>query len=290
MSQATLQDASPESHLLLRSSPLEAAAFWVVAAFSATAVMGFATFGQSPELLGRFPRATGIYSVSYTLFSVGQIVLAGGALALLLTLRAGFRWLPAFAALYLISLGSELAGTNVGLPFGHYEYTAGLGPQWFDDVPLVIPLSWFMMAIPSYYLALRILPAGGVMAHVGLGAVILTAWDLALDPAMSHVTVYWLWESTGPYYGMPWINLAGWLFTSLLLMVALVLLRARAWVEELPGPWLAAFYSANVLLPLGMVAAAGLVGSVAVTLTAYAVLFLLAWVYTNRADGWGPVS
>ena len=285
MIQATRPEAPPGSPLLLGASPLEAVAFWVTAAFTAAAVVGFATFGQNPELLGSVPWAMGIYSVSYTLFSVGQIVLAGAAIALLLVLRTGVQWIPAFVALYIISLGSELAGTNVGLPFGHYDYTAGLGPQWFDDVPLVIPLSWFMMAIPSYYLALKALPNAGPLGHIGLGAVILTGWDLALDPAMSYATVYWLWETTGPYYGMPWINLGGWLFTSLLLMGALVLLRAETWMEALPGPWLVAFYAINVLLPLGMVAAAGLVWSLVVTLAFYGALVLFARRFTNHAAG-----
>ncbi len=262
---------------------LERFGLWLLAVFSAAAVVGFATFGMNPALLGTFPGAIPFYALSYRLFSIGQIVLAAGALAVVLILRARFRWLPALAAAYLISLTSELSGTAFGFPFGPYHYTPILGPRWFDLVPLVIPLSWFMMAIPSFYLAIWATPRGGALARIGLGALILTAWDLALDPAMSHATFYWRWEVEGLYYGMPWINLGGWLFTSTLIMGALVLLRSEEWVSRLPGRWLVVFYGLNVLLPLGMAAAAGLVWAVAVTVGAYAGLVLLLRVSRARS-------
>jgi uncharacterized membrane protein len=142
-------------------------------------------------------------------------------------------------------------------------------------VPLVIPLSWFMMAIPSFHFALKAAPGRGPWVHILLGAVILTLWDLALDPAMSYATPYWRWEVEGAYYGMPMVNLAGWLFTSVLIMGALVLLRSREWVEHLPTRWLGIFYGANVVLPLGMAAAAGLVWAVVITLAAYGALWFL---------------
>ena len=74
---------------------------------------------------------------------------------------AGRRWLAAFATLYAISLAAELLGTSLGIPFGEYSYTPLLGIKWFGLVPLVIPLSWFFMALPSYALALRALPEPG---------------------------------------------------------------------------------------------------------------------------------
>jgi len=259
------------------TSGIERAALWLVLAFNTTAVIGFAVFGVNPQLLEHVPWAVPFYARSFRLFSIGQILVAGGALALLLTLRSGWRWIPAFLAIYLISLSSELSGTAFGFPFGPYYYTPILGPQWFDLVPLVIPLSWFMMAVPSFLLAIRLDPEGGAVSRVALGALILTAWDLALDPAMSYATVYWRWEVAGAYYGMPWVNLAGWLFTGILLMAALVLLRAESWVHKLPLRWVSLFYLANVLLPLGMAAGAGLVWAVVLTVAGYAALGVGIW-------------
>ncbi len=46
-------------------------------------------------------------------------------------------------------------------------------------------------------------------------------WDLVLDPAMAHESLpvtFWVWNQTGPYFGMPVQNFAGWAGTALLFM------------------------------------------------------------------------
>jgi uncharacterized membrane protein len=250
------------------------AALWVLCAFTAFTLAGYASFGLHPRLLARFPELAGVYGVAFRFFAVGHVLIAGSVLVLFLTLRAGRRWLPAFAALYAISLSSELLGTSMGIPFGDYGYTELLGIKWFGLVPLVIPLSWFFMALPSYALALRALPAPEAAGRrVLLASLVLASWDLALDPAMSFATRYWVWGETGPYYGMPLLNLFGWYVTGLLLMGALAALRAESWIRPLPHRWLGGFYLANLALPLGMSAAAGLWGAVAATLAALAVAY-----------------
>ncbi|HET7231049.1 MAG TPA: carotenoid biosynthesis protein [Longimicrobium sp.] len=252
-------------------------ALWALYAFTAVAVAGYASFGTHPELLARFPGTAGFYGVAFLFFSRVQIIVAGAALALFLTVHARGRWLGAFALLYGISLCSELAGTTAGLPFGPYAYTPALGPRWFGHVPLLIPLSWFFMAVPSYALARILLPIGHrAWERVLLASFILLSWDLSLDPAMSHATRYWEWGTAGPYYGMPLLNLFGWYVTGLALMGALAALRSDAWVQRLPARWLAGFYAANLLLPVGMILARGLWPAALVTLAALGAAVLLA--------------
>src|SRR5688500_17509026 len=186
-----------------------------------SALAGYATFGLHPEMLLRYPDASGFYAVAFGLFAQLQVWVAFAAIALYLSLRAGPRWLRAFTALYLLSLGSELAGTTLGIPFGDYRYTDALGAKWLGHVPLVIPLSWFYMAIPSYALALAALPGRvRLPGRILLGSLLLLSWDLTLDPAMSHATAYWVWGEPGAYYGMPWLNLFGWYVTGVALMSA----------------------------------------------------------------------
>lgn len=235
--------------------------------FTGIALLGYATFGLNPGWLARFPQVAGFYAISFGFFAQAQIWFAAAVLALFLTLRVGARWLPALAVLYLISLAFELLGTTIGLPFGEYHYTGALGMRWFGHVPLLIPLSWFFMAVPSYALARAAVPYHSV-GRVVLASLVLLGWDLALDPAMSRATAYWVWAEQGAYYGMPWLNLFGWYVTGLALMTALALLRADRWLEALPQRWLTGFYGANLLLPLGMSAAAGLWGAVAATAAA----------------------
>ena len=249
-----------------------------VYAVSAASLAGFATFALHPERLSEVPGAAAVYGRMFVLAPRLQIALAFAALALFLTRRVGARWLGAFAALYLLSLGSELAGTTVGLPFGPYRYTDGLGAKLFDHVPALIPASWFFMALPSYALALRRHPGrAGAGRRIVVGSLVLLSWDLALDPAMSLVTKYWIWGTEGTYYGMPLLNLAGWYVTGLVLMAALAALKADGWIARLPIGWLVAFYGANLLLPLGMSLAAGLWGAVAATVAA----LVLCWLVTR---------
>jgi len=65
---------------------------------------------------------------------------------------------------------------------------------------------------------------------------------------------------------MPWINLFGWYVTGVVLMTALDLLAERTGLDKLPAGWMAAYYGVVTLLPVGMVAAAGLWPAVLTTL------------------------
>jgi putative membrane protein len=244
---------------------------------TALSLAGFALFGLHPERLGGSPDAALVYGWMLRVAPKAQIAAAFAALAVVLVATVRARWLAAFAALYAISLLSELAGTTVGLPFGTYHYTNGLGAKWLGHVPVLIPLSWFFMAVPSYAIARYRFPEN-VRARVLAGSLVLLSWDLALDPAMSLVTTYWVWGVAGRYYGMPIRNLAGWYVTGLALMIALSALRADDWIASLSLRWLVAFYAANLLLPLGMSAAAGLWGAVAATTAALG----LCWLVVRR--------
>ena len=258
-----------------RSASIERVGLAFVYVVSALSLVGFVGFGLHPERLAAAPRAAAVYGWMLLWAPRAQILVAFAALALLLTRRTGARWLPSLGALHLLSLLSELAGTTVGLPFGPYRYTDGLGAKWLGHVPVLIPLSWFFMALPSYAIARWRFPRS-IAARVVAGSLVLLSWGLALDPAMSLVTKYWVWGVEGPYYGMPVLNLVGWYVTGLTLMIALSALRADRWIALLPLRWLIAFYGANLLLPVGMTAAAGLWGAVAATAGAMVLCWLVA--------------
>ena len=235
----------------------ERAAVIALFAVTALAASGYAAFGLHPERVAAMPQTALAYGYALRIVPPAHIVVGVVALAAILTRRAGAAWLPAAVTLYLLSLSSELLGTTVGLPFGPYRYTDGLGIKWFAHVPVLIPASWFMMALPSYVLATRWVTAHPLW-RIAVAALLLVSWDLALDPAMSRLMPYWVWGSTGPYYGMPLLNLAGWYFTALLLMTALSMLQVDRWTSRVPTNALAAIYAANLALPALMSIAAGL--------------------------------
>lgn len=243
---------------------------WLLFGFTVVALVGFSLFALNPENLARIPGTfAGFFGVAYPFFAQVHVWLGGLVLAFFLVRKVSWKWVGAFIAVYVVSFLSEFVGTGYGLPFGPYEYTDLLGGKWFDRVPYLIPLSWFAMAIPSYALAQVAFPnQKGWWGRILLGAFLLTAWDLSLDPAMSFLTPYWLWGDPGVYYGMPFINLAGWFITGLVIMGLLYVLKADKWIARLSKRWLARYYIITLLMPLGMVLAAGLWGAVAATAVA----------------------
>jgi len=147
-----------------------------------------------------------------------------GALAMLaygLWALGARRTLLFFCAATLISASAELAGTTTGWPFGGYEYADFLGPKLLGRVPFAVPLSWFTMGFASFVLAdtlaVRARWRLRTLWSIVLGAWLLTAWDLVLDPSMAAPQMqyihFWTWHATGPYFGMPLRNPAGWLGT-----------------------------------------------------------------------------
>lgn len=135
------------------------------------------------------------------------------------------KWLTFMLPAIFLSLSSELLGTSTGFPFGHYGYLSGLGYKIAGLVPFTIPLSWFYVGLSTYVLARAGLEAKGVrgwlqqIGAIGLGALLLTAWDFVLDPAMSQTPYpFWEFQDAGQFFGMPYRNLTGWLGTGALFM------------------------------------------------------------------------
>ena len=112
---------------------------------------------------------------------------------------------------------------KTGLVYGPYHYTDYLGAK-LGHVPVLIPLAWFMMIYPSYAIANLVLQrratgtpagAGALLRLAALSAVVMTAWDLVVDPILSGPYARaWIWENGGPYFGIPIQNYAGWLLTT----------------------------------------------------------------------------
>lgn len=236
----------------------------VLGLFSAASVAGFASFGLHPQLLARFPSSAGFYAPAFLIFARGHVIIAFLVLAYSLTARVGARWIPALLVAGGLSLGAELLGTATGFPFGGYRYTPMLGYRVAGLVPYLIPLSWFMMAFPAYVLARR--AARGRLARWAVGAILLTTWDLTLDPAMSSLTSYWVWDSAGPYYGMPLVNLAGWMATSVFIMVGFDAVRAGLVADRIPARLMAIYYGTVLALSVAMTLAAGYWWAVLATL------------------------
>lgn len=248
--------------------------------FTLVAVAGFAVFGLRPQLLQYVPSLGPVYAAAFPFFGQAHVWLCAAVLFLFLVRHVRGAWLLSFVVVYAASLFSELAGTTRGVPFGAYAYSSLLGPKWLGHVPVIIPLSWFIMVVPSYALARHAFPGRSLRwTRVLFAAVLLAAWDLSLDPAMSYLTGYWAWKQPGPFYGMPLMNLFGWMLTGAVLMVLMEATGADRWVRWLSVRWMGVYYGIVLLMPFGMVVAGGLWGAAAATVV---VLAAAVWVISRR--------
>ncbi|KOR38623.1 MULTISPECIES: gamma-carotene 1'-hydroxylase CruF [Planktothricoides] len=167
-----------------------------------------------------------VFQVSMANGGVGYIVLGAAAVAIYAYRVLGVRqWLGFMLPAVVLSLSSELLGTSTGFPFGHYQYLSGLGYKIAGLVPFTIPLSWFYLGFSAYLLAraglenTRIAPWIQQVGAIALGSILLTAWDLVLDPAMTQTAVpFWQFQEVGEFFGMPYRNLSGWIGTGVVFM------------------------------------------------------------------------
>jgi putative membrane protein len=190
-----------------------------------------------PELWAGDPRAVDVFNWSMEHAGATHIIFGALAMAAWGVVALGWRKTAIFFVVsYSLSLGFELFGTGTGWPFGNYAYTDFLGTKVLGRVPYTIPLSWFYMGLASYLLGALVTARLGVRRPeiwaVVLGAWFLTVWDLVLDPAMAHESLrvqFWVWEETGPYFGMPVKNFIGWSVTGLVFMA----LSRYLWRDEI---------------------------------------------------------
>ncbi len=161
-------------------------------------------------------------------------------------LHASLRWnwraaLTLFFISFFVSLAFESLGVATGMVYGAYHYTDKLGPKFLGLVPYLIPAAWFMMMYPSLVIAERIVPSGtdwkrGLIV-AALGGVIMTAWDVVMDPMMVRGG-HWVWEVEGAFFGVPLQNYWGWWLTTFCVFLVNGLAaprnsgQAQAWPER----------------------------------------------------------
>jgi putative membrane protein len=184
------------------------------------------------------PVAEDLRTLALVLFSLSHAsyLLGWRRARFFFALSAGISWL------------FEQAGVATGAIYGAYHYSDRLGPK-LGYVPLAIPLAWFMMIYPSYVIANLIADEqptshrGGLLWLVWLAflsAMVMTAWDLAMDPIWSGEG-WWVWEEGGAYFGVPIQNFAGWMLTTFTIYLLYRLWERRVGTRPLgplPAPWI----------------------------------------------------
>jgi carotene biosynthesis associated membrane protein len=277
----------PEAGHALRRSAVGAFAAHAALIVFSTAAMLTVLNGPPSATLQSEPAAT-IMRVGWQYSGQTYVVL--GALAGLLHAAfalGGRRAVALFLSAGAIALGSELLGTSTGFPFGEYAYTPLLGYRVLGLVPYPIPISWFYMLYASLALTARIAPvrddARTRWVWATAAALMLTAWDVAMDPAMVQ-TGHWVWREPGAFYGMPFSNWIGWLLTGF------VIARVMLWIAPPSAiaagtrrEWLpAALYAINGVMPVAICLRDGLWGAATLGTLAMAIPLGLAVRFGRR--------
>jgi uncharacterized membrane protein len=173
-------------------------------------------------------------------------------------------------ALTLLGLATSIAfcaeyyGESTGILFGPYCYTDVLGPKILGRVPMLIPFAWYMMFYPSYVVTNILTETRPVSKRREttwivwlslLSALIMTAWDITMDPVMSfypgggstdwcnarglHEATLghpaWVWKEGGVHFGVPLQNYAGWMATAFVVFLIYRLLERRIAQRPLQG-------------------------------------------------------
>ncbi len=196
---------------------------------------------------------------------VGLATAVVSGLAATTFVNASNRWgarraMVALATIASSTLALEYIGTQSGKPFGGYRYAGVLRPE-VGGVPAIVPLAWFAMALPARETAVALRRSW----RIPVGAVLLTAWDLFLDPQMVGEG-YWAWTRRGRYRGIPVSNYIGWLVSSIGVMAALeaslpadehadpALVAEYAWMAVMQTVGFAAFFRDRLVAMVGGIA------------------------------------
>lgn len=138
------------------------------------------------------------------------------ALWLPLLLIPFFRSRPGALLLFLLgstAIGFETLSIYTGFPYSTFEYGNNFGYKLFNVTPWTVFFGWTPLVIATTSLAMRITKK--YTAIILISALLLVIFDLVFDPIATAET-FWIWDSTGLYYGVPFQNFIGWFITGLI--------------------------------------------------------------------------
>ncbi len=176
---------------------------WILTGLLGLIFTLFLTYGMvrfGPELLTRGVMWIGIWSV--VLLAVPTII-------------GWWNWQRSWHGLVILSVYALLVegfAVYSGIPYGTFVYANIFGAKVAGLVPWTVPFAWVPVAIGSMVIALMLAPHS-IAKRVIIGTLGLILYDLVLDPGATRLG-YWIWLEPGKYYGVPWTNFGGWLFSS----------------------------------------------------------------------------
>ncbi|MGC2301386.1 MAG: carotenoid biosynthesis protein [Acidobacteriaceae bacterium] len=112
----------------------------------------------------------------------------------------------------------ESVSLRTGFPFGHYFFTGVMGPKILQ-LPILLGLAYVGVGYLAWVVASLIVGAparsyAGTWLVPCVAAVVMSAWDLAMDQVWANIDHAWVWQQGGGYFGVPFGNYFGWMLTT----------------------------------------------------------------------------
>ena len=143
---------------------------------------------------------------------------------------------------FIVSWSYENMSIITGFPFGHYYYTAALGPKlWL--VPFYVMFGYFGVGYLSWTIAHILLDKFDnrmkgldVFFIPVIASFVMVIWDVCTDPNCSTIRKLWIWKDGGAFFGVPVSNFLGWylcVFTIYLIFAFYLSLRKKQAASEI---------------------------------------------------------
>lgn len=126
--------------------------------------------------------------------------------------KSSKNWLKIILSISLLAYIIETIGILTGFPYTFFEYTDLMGPKILGITPFALPFAFVPLVIGAIYLAQNLKKS---WQKIMVAVSFLVIADLILDPAAVALNI-WTWEISGVYYGVPFLNFLGWVFTGTL--------------------------------------------------------------------------
>lgn len=132
----------------------------------------------------------------------------------------GYKGLLAVIVLGFWALLIETIGLHTGFPYSGFEYVLDFGYRLFDTTPWTVFIAWTPFVIGSFLFAQNITKK--TWLRLGIYLSILVGADLVLDPG-AVARGLWRYFDGGVWFGVPYQNFLGWIFSGLVAYMILVL-------------------------------------------------------------------
>lgn len=163
------------------------------------------------------PLAGGWEDMLFQLFAAGVLFLHASIC------HGRIRAVVALVLVASISGAVELLGARTGFPFGDYTYTARFGPRLWGELPVAIPLAWWVIVYACWYLLRQAAAGARPLLYCCVAALLAVCIDGIIEPVAWVIRGYWLWEGGTFWYQVPVQNFIAWFWLSLLLIIVVEL-------------------------------------------------------------------